>query len=190
MLPPQSTRPTLLPAKRSGRRAGREPRRTGALGHGALEGGVGGDRALDGRLLDEDDLCDEVAHDRQGPCAHGLDRDALGQGRPADRPFLAGKGVPERGIERRLDADDLDLRLQRLRRHGHAGDEPAAADRHDDRVEVRRVRQHFERDGALARHHRRVVVGVDEREALGRREPVRLLRRLDEGLAEQHTRAP
>ena len=42
------------------------------------------------------------------------------------------------------------------------------------------------RDGALARHHRRVVVGVDEREALGRREPVRLLRRLVEGLAEQH----
>ena len=60
---------------------GREPRRTGALGHGALEGGVGGDRALDGRLLDEDDLCDEVAHDRQGLCADGLDRDALGQGR-------------------------------------------------------------------------------------------------------------
>ena len=83
----------------------------------------------------------------------------------ADRPVLAVDGVVEGGIERGLDADDLDRWLERLRRDRDAGDQSAAADRDDDLVEVRRVGQHLERDGALAGHDGGIVVGMDEGEA-------------------------
>ncbi len=39
----------------------------------------------------------------------------------------------------------------RARRNRVAGDQAAAADRHDQHVEVRHVLEHFERDACLAR---------------------------------------
>ena len=72
-----------------------------------------------------------------GSCADGLDRDAFGQRRAADRPVLGRDGVVEGGIEGGLDADDLDVGLDRLRRDGDPGDQPAAADGNDDLVEIR-----------------------------------------------------
>ena len=56
-----------------------------------------------------------------------------------------------RRIELGLDADQLDVRLDRLGGGRDAGHQPAAADRDDQRVEVGRVRQHFERHRALPR---------------------------------------
>ena len=86
MLPPQRTRPTLrAPEALGSREHRRKARGAGALGHRALKRRVGVDGALDRRLLDEDDVGDEVAHDRQGQLADGLDRDALGERRAADR---------------------------------------------------------------------------------------------------------
>ena len=57
---------------------------------------------------------------------------------------------------------------QRLGRGRHARDQPAAADRHDERVERRHVLEHLDRDRSLARHDQRVVVRRDvEQPALG-----------------------
>ena len=73
--------PEEIGSRQHGRKAGG----AGALGHRALERRVGVDGALDRRLLDEDDVVDEVAHDRERELADGLDRDALGKRRAADR---------------------------------------------------------------------------------------------------------
>ena len=76
----------------------------------------------------------------------------------AERPLLAVQRVPERRIERRLRADDLDRRLERARRDRDAGDQPAAADRDHQHVEVGHILQHLERDGALPGDDMRIVV--------------------------------
>ena len=130
----------------------------GPLGEAALQGCIGVDGALDERFLDQDDVRDEIADDRQGQPPDRLHGDALRERRPADRSILAANGVVEGRKERGLDADDLDLRLQRLSRHGDAGDQAAAADRHDDEIEVGELRQHLQGDGALAGHDERIVV--------------------------------
>ena len=162
MLPPHRMSPTLRPRnllRLDQHRA--QPGGAGALGHGLLQGQVGVDRAFEMRLVDQHDLGDELAHDRQRERAHVLHRDAFRQGRAAERAILAAERVPERRIERRLDPDDLDRgawrgrrwrcrRSARRRRSGSPG------------VEVVRVLEHFERDGALPRDHQRVVVGMDE----------------------------
>ena len=167
MLPPHRTRPDPLAL---------EPRRVGehrckagrarAFGHGPLIGRIGVDRALDRRLVHQDDLGDEIAHDRERQPPDGLDRNALSQGRAADRAVLAGDRVVKRGIERRLDADDFDRGLEGLGCDRDPRDQPASADRHDDLVQIRCIRQKLEGDGALAGHDGRVVIGVDERQVL------------------------
>ena len=70
------------------------------------------------------------------------------------------------GSARGLHADDADARVDLLHRHGDAADEPAAADGHDHRLEVRVLLEQLEPDRALPRHDRVVVEGVDEGEPL------------------------
>ena len=65
-----------------------------------------------------------------------------------------------------LDADDLDVGRLRLDHRADAGDQAAAADRHDDRFDVGRLLEDLERHRALARDHVRVVERMDEREAV------------------------
>ena len=90
------------------------------------------------------------------------------------------------GIERRLHPDDLDRRRPGAGGDGVAGDQPAAADRDHQGVEVVRVLEHFQRDGALARDHQRVVVGVDEGEAALGGKRLRAHLRLRHALALEH----
>ncbi len=71
-----------------------------------------------------------------------------------------------RRIELHLDADDLDRGLDVLGGDGDAANDPAAADRHDDAVEVGRVLEHLDADRALSGDDLVVVIGVDEKEAL------------------------
>ena len=163
-----------------------QPGGAGALRHGLLQGQVGVDRALEMRLVDEHDLGDELAHDRQRERAHVLHGDAFRQRRPAERAILAAERVPERRIERRLDPDDLDRRRPGAGGDGVAGDQPAAADRDHQGVEVVRVLEHFQRDRALARDHQRVVVGMDEGEAALGGERLRAHLRLRHALALEH----
>ena len=61
----------------------------------------------------------------------------------------------------RLDRDDAPVG----RRGGDSGDEAAAARRHEDRLDLGRVLEQLERQGALAGDHERVVERVHERPA-------------------------
>ncbi len=66
MLPPQSTRPTRLPLKRSGFASiAASPAAPAPFGHRPLIGRIGVHRALDQRFLHEDDFGNKVADDRQ-----------------------------------------------------------------------------------------------------------------------------
>ena len=60
---------------------------------------------------------------------------------------------------------DVDVGLDRLGRRRHARDQAAAADGHGQDLQVRRVLQHFQRDGALAGHDAEVVEGVHEHQS-------------------------
>ncbi len=94
--------------------------------------------------------------------------------------------VEHRGIERALDADDLDGGPDAACRNRVAGDQPAAADRHHQHVEVRRILQHLERDGPLPGDDMRIVIRVhpDERTLGGERLGTHL--RVGDGFAMQH----
>ena len=77
----------------------------------------------------------------------------------------AAQRVVHAGGVLRLDADDAHLRVERLHVGRDAGDQPAAADRHEDRVERPGVlAQDLHADRALPGDHVRVVERVDERE--------------------------
>ena len=86
----------------------------------------------------------------------------------------------------RLDADDLDPWLQRLGGDGDPRYQPTASDRHDQRVEVGLVGEHFEADRALSGDDRPVVVGVDRHQPLVARQHVGGLARRDEAVAFEH----
>ena len=78
------------------------------------------------------------------------------------------------------------LRAQRLDRGADAGDQSAAADRHDDRVEIGRLLQDLERHRALARDHVGVVERMDEGEVVAARRAPRRGRGFAEVGAVQH----
>ena len=62
-------------------------------------------------------------------------------------------------------ADHLDRMIGRARDGRHAGDQPAATDRHHQRIDRRHIGQHLCRDGALSRDRARIIERVDEGEA-------------------------
>ena len=67
---------------------------------------------------------------------------------------------------------------------------PPAADRHDQRIELRIRRQHFQRDGSLSRHDQRIIERVDQRRALTRDEGARMGLGFGERFAVQHHARP
>ena len=160
-----------MPRKRAGvGQHGGETGGAGALGQRHLQREEGVHRALEVRLLDEQHFFHQLADDRKGELAGFLDRDAVGERRAAAGACLVVQLVPQRRIKRALDADDLDFRPCRLGGDRHARDQPAAADGNDQQVEIGRVGEHFERDGALAGDHLRIVERMHEDEALVRRD--------------------
>ena len=87
---------------------------------------------------------------------------------------------PTAGFERaahrigvhRLDPDDLDAGLHALEVRRDAGDQPAAADRHEYGIDrLRRLAQDFDADRALPRDHIGVVVRMDEGQPAAAAEP-------------------
>ena len=52
-----------------------------------------------------------------------------------------------------------------LDQHGGEGGEGEESDRNDQRLELRNSLQHFKADGTLSGDDRRIVVGMDERQA-------------------------
>ena len=115
-----------------------------------------------------DDLLDRRLHDGEGDLADFANGDAVGE--DAD----AIERDPSSGLERlvhrvgfvRFDADDPDVRAQRLDVAGDAGDEAAAADRDEDRGDVAQlVAQDLVGDRSLPGDDERIVEGMHEREA-------------------------
>jgi hypothetical protein len=86
---------------------------------------------------------------------------------------------------RGLHADDLQVRLDVPRRGGDAADQPAAAHRDHQRVQLRLRLQHLDGDRALAGDDQRVVERVHEGQALFLGHLERMFTRLVEGLAMQ-----
>src|SRR3546814_7776026 len=98
------------------------------------------------------DVCssDLRLYEFAGQFARLLDGNALSQ-----RVAFAGKVLtPYIGVHRRiklrLHANQADIGFQGARCSAHARKEPTAADGNDQRVDLRRVLQHFKRDGALS----------------------------------------
>ena len=148
------------------RQHGREPGGAGALGHDLLRLRHHLHRLFQRFLLDQQDVAHQPFDDRLGEGARRFHGDALGDRlRPEHRRQVA-DGVMHGGIERGLDADHLDVRLERLGRRRDARHDAAAADRHDDDVEVGRIGHEFEADGALSGDDPGVVIGMDEGEVL------------------------
>ena len=61
-----------------------------------------------------------------------------------------------------LYAVHLHFRTQALDGKGHAGDQAAAAHRHDDCIQIRQLIQNLQTDGALACNDLLVIIGVDK----------------------------
>ena len=96
------------------------------------------------------------------------------------------RGLQAVGVVR-LDADHLDFRAQVLHVGGDTGDQAAATDRHEDRVQPAWVlTQDFHGHGALAGDGVRVVIRVDIDEALFVDQLQRVGQRLGERIAMQH----
>ena len=123
------------------------------------------DRGADLVVRDADDLVDRRLHDRERELADLADRDAVGEDADAiehDAPSGRERLVHRVRLER-LDADDADARPQRLDVAGDPGDQPAAADRHEDRRDVAElVPQDLVGDRALSGDHERIVERMHE----------------------------
>jgi hypothetical protein len=135
-------------------------------------------------------LIDVLAGQPQGLLPDPAHRHAVREdAHPVEGHALAGaQRLVHAGRILGFDADDLDLRIQRLGVRGNPRDEAAAAHRHEDRVDLVAVplAQNFHRDGALAGNHIGVVEGVHEHQAPVAGEDQRVLVRLIVIIAMQH----
>ncbi len=169
ILPPETTMPTLRPANRPGFfEHGGKPGGGGALDHGLLDLQHHRQGLLHRLFVHQKDVGDQGLDDGLGESARLLDGDAFGDGL---RRRLLGEGIAmhrlaHHRIKRGLRAIDQEIGLDRLGRHRNTGDQPASAHRHHQRVQFRHVLQHLQSQGALARDHFAVVIGMDEGKAL------------------------
>ena len=113
--------------------------------------------------VDEHDLVDVLAHETEGFLADASHRHAVGKHADAierDAPARAQRFVHRRRVSR-LDADHLDARIEVLHVGRDARDQPAAADRHEYRVEFATgLPQDLDRNRARPADHVRVVEQV------------------------------
>jgi hypothetical protein len=144
------------------------------------------DGALDGFLGHDQHFLHFLLDDAEGDVAHVFHRDALGDGVAADLDRQPGEPLVHGRIGLRLDADHADAGLERARRRRDAGDQAAAADRHDEHVELGHRLEHLEPDGALAFDDQRVLVRMHEDEVVALRELARMRAGLVKGFALQH----
>src|SRR6202040_1869994 len=86
----------------------------------------------------QNDLIDILTGESERLLAHAPHGDAVRERADSiERHALAGpQGLVHAGRVLRLDADDLDSRVQRLRIRGYTGDEAPTAHGHEDRVDI------------------------------------------------------
>ena len=88
-------------APRIGQQGG-EPGGPGALGESFLDREQEAERLLDLRLVDQEDLIDQVAGQPGRQISHPCDADAFGDGRPATGQVVARQAVPHGRDRERL----------------------------------------------------------------------------------------
>ena len=135
---------------------------------------------------DQHDVVHQIADELVGERAGERRREAVGDRRdPLERHGLA---RCERARERRstlgLDPDDAHAGAQVAQRDRGAADQPAAADRDDDRADVRDVVDDLEPERPLAGEHERVVERVDQDHAALVAHPEHLLEGLERRVAQ------
>src|SRR5262249_45521388 len=133
--------------------------------HGFLKRQVGIDLAVELRLINQNDVGDQFAYDRQSELANIFHRNALGERRSAERPIFSTKRVPDRRIEHCFGANDFDCRIFRSRTNGVTSDKSAAANRKYQQIEIGHVFQHFERDRALPAEYALTIIRLKESES-------------------------
>ena len=138
--------------------------RTGTLGHQLLvlhQGEDGGGGLV---LAHRHDVVHILLAELVGQLAGSLDLNAIGKGGGSLQGLVLVlvEAAVHAGGTLGLYAVDLYLRPQALDGKGHAGDQAAAAHRHDDRIQIRQLVQNLQTDGALACNDLLVIVGVDE----------------------------
>ena len=135
-----------------------------------------------GLLVDDDEVVEVRAEDRERNAAGTLDRDAVGDRERRlgldRRAGLHGLRVGRAG--RGLDADDLHVRLGVLDHEGGSGAQASPADRDHDLGEIRHVLEQLQPERPLTGDDRGVVERVHEREPFG----LRLLERDDDALVD------
>ena len=154
--------------------------RAGALDHRFFDFEQHQNGAFQRRLIDQQNIRDVPANDFTGDFAGSLDGDAFGNRGAAGPDFLAGQTLFHRRIERRFGAEYFDAGLHFGCHQRHAADQPAPADRHNQRVQIRRVLQHLDRRRSLPCNDLRVVVGMDDGQTFARRDFQRMVVALGE----------
>ncbi len=134
-------------------KTGRERSGGGAFDNAFFQFDDAQNRERDLFLVHEHDLVGVPARDLESVASDLGNGEAVGQGRSrldANRfPGLQGSG--KTGDMVGFDRDDLGLRSQSLDRERDAGEQARAADRNDDRVEIRHLRDDFEAGACPAR---------------------------------------
>ena len=124
------------------------------------------DGLLNIAFIHQQQIIHQPADDFQRDLARRSHRYAFGNAVAALRVGRALDGV-EHGREAcGLNAHDLNVEFDRLGGCRHAGNQPAAANRHNQGVQVRHLVQHFQRHRALACHHVGVVIRMHEGQLL------------------------
>ncbi len=145
----------------------------GPLDDGLLDLEQGHQRLVEALLGHQADLVDLRGDQGHGQRTGKLHGDAVGDGgaAPAGAVRMAARCVAAAGCAQRapggrialgLHADDADAGGSVARGHRHAGDQSAAAHGQYQQVQVGTRIQHLQRDGALAGHGQRVVIGMDD----------------------------
>ena len=172
MLPPESSaqtspEPPALPASSAASRRGARPFHDELR---ALE--QEHDRLGDLFVLDMDDVVEQLVEDRHRQHARMLHGDAVGN--------RARPGLP------RLHADEAHGRKERAERDRDPRGEPAAPDRHENRLDIRKLLCELEADRPLTCDHHLVLEGMHERRAGLRGTLECLLERLVEARTGEH----
>lgn len=146
----------------------RQRQRAGRFGNGTHVLEQIFDRCANGVAVHSDYVVQIFTAQAEGFVADTLHRHAFGE-QPDARQIHRLAGIQRRaqaGGVFRFDADHFDLRHQLLDQHRHPGGQAAAADRHEDPIQMRVLLQQLHRQRALPGNHRRMIERRHEGHAL------------------------
>ena len=160
--------------------------RTCAFGHRLFDFDQKCDGFFNRRFVNEQHVLYQRPRNRHRHFARVADCQTFGNRFRAHVHRFATQSLRHRRERFRFNANDLNARLHPMRRDRTTGDQTAATDRNNQRVELWRGFEHFERERALPRDDVRIIVRMHEHELMFRRQRARMLRSFRQGVAEEH----